>query len=73
MVIENIRICLNEDRPSANITSPGPIPVNLEVSQLNICRGSDGIFHIESPGKYKLNTFILHKLRERKVKTRTRN
>ncbi|KAJ9601040.1 hypothetical protein L9F63_000775, partial [Diploptera punctata] len=48
MILENIKICLNEDRPSANITSPGPIPINLEISQLNICRGFDGIFHIES-------------------------
>ncbi|PSN57246.1 hypothetical protein C0J52_02546 [Blattella germanica] len=49
MVIENIKICLNEDRPSANITSPGPIPINLQISQLNINRGLDGIFHIEPP------------------------
>jgi len=50
MMLDNIKLCLNEDRPSTNITSPGPIPVTLEVSELIISRGSDGIFHIESPG-----------------------
>jgi hypothetical protein len=50
MVLDNIRLCLSEDRPSANITSPGPIPINLEVSELVISRGLDGVFHIEPPG-----------------------
>lgn len=49
MRLDNIRLCLNEDRPSANITSPGPVPINLEVSELIISRGPDGIFHIEPP------------------------
>jgi hypothetical protein len=50
MKLDNIRLRLNEDRPSTNITSPGPVPVNLEVSELIISRGPDGIFHIEPPG-----------------------
>jgi hypothetical protein len=50
MVLDNIKLCLSEDRPSANITSPGPIPVNLEVSELVVSRGLDGVFHIEPPG-----------------------
>jgi hypothetical protein len=50
MVLDNIKLCLSEDRPSANITSPGPIPINLEISELVISRGLDGVFHIEPPG-----------------------
>jgi hypothetical protein len=53
--LNNIKLCLNEDRPSANITSPGPVPVNLEVSELIISRGPDGIFHIEPPGDLYLH------------------
>ncbi|XP_033611265.1 UHRF1-binding protein 1-like isoform X3 [Cryptotermes secundus] len=49
MVLDNVKLCLSEDRPSANITSPGPIPINLEVSELVISRGLDGVFHIEPP------------------------
>jgi hypothetical protein len=59
MRLDNIRHCLNEDRPSANITSPGPVPINLEVSELIISRGPDGIFHIEPPGDlYLIYTFL---------------
>jgi hypothetical protein len=56
MRLDNIKLCLNEDRPSGNITSPGPVPINLEVSELIISRGSDGIFHIEPPGDLYLNS-----------------
>jgi len=56
MRLDNIKLCLNEDRPSGNITSPGPVPINLEVSELIISRGPDGIFHIEPPGDLHLNS-----------------
>ena len=56
MRLNNIKLCLNEDRPSGNITSPGPVPKNLEVSELIISRGPDGIFHIEPPGDLYLNS-----------------
>lgn len=59
MRLDNIKLSLNEDRPSANITSPGPVPVNLEVSELIISRGPDGIFHIEPPGDLYLNSYYL--------------
>jgi hypothetical protein len=57
MRLDNIKLSLNEDRPSANITSPGPVPINLEVSELIISRGPDGIFHIEPPGDLYLNSY----------------
>lgn len=56
MRLDNIKLCLNEDRPSGNITSPGPVPINLEVSELIISRGPDGIFHIERPGDLYVNS-----------------
>lgn len=45
--LENISLRLNEDRPPNNITSPGPIPIDLNVSKLRIARDMNGVFHIE--------------------------
>ncbi|XP_018565221.1 UHRF1-binding protein 1-like [Anoplophora glabripennis] len=45
--IENVQIRLNEDRPPVNITSPGPVPIDLNVTQLYIVRNEDGVFNIE--------------------------
>ncbi|CAH0560093.1 unnamed protein product [Brassicogethes aeneus] len=44
--VENLRVHLNEDRPPVNITSPGPIPIDLNVSELYITRAEDGAFNI---------------------------
>lgn len=49
--LENIALRLNEDRPPNNITSPGPIPIDLNVSKLRIARDTSGVFHIEPVGK----------------------
>lgn len=48
--LENISVRLNEDRPPSNITSPGPIPIDLNISKLRIVRDSTGAFHIEPAG-----------------------
>ncbi|XP_020279805.1 UHRF1-binding protein 1 isoform X2 [Pseudomyrmex gracilis] len=45
--LENISLRLNEDRPPNNITSPGPIPIDLNISKLRIERDTSGVFHIE--------------------------
>lgn len=45
--LENIALHLNEDRPPNNITSPGPIPIDLDISRLRISRDIGGVFHIE--------------------------
>ncbi|KAL0134373.1 hypothetical protein PUN28_001277 [Cardiocondyla obscurior] len=45
--LENILLRLNEDRPPNNITSPGPIPIDLNISRLRIARDLSGVFHIE--------------------------
>ncbi|XP_031339303.1 UHRF1-binding protein 1-like isoform X3 [Photinus pyralis] len=44
--VENLALHLIEDRPPTNITSPGPVPMNVHISQLIITRGEDGIFNI---------------------------
>ncbi|KAG1680647.1 UHRF1-binding protein 1-like [Nymphon striatum] len=42
----NIKICLDEDRPMVNLTSPGPVPIDLNVHEIQISRNYDGVFHI---------------------------
>ncbi|RZB39563.1 UHRF1-binding protein 1-like [Asbolus verrucosus] len=44
--LDNVQLHLNEDRPPVNITSPGPIPIDLNITQLNITRSEDGVFNI---------------------------
>lgn len=44
--LDNVQLHLNEDRPPVNITSPGPIPIDLNVTQLYIMRSTDGVFNI---------------------------
>ncbi|XP_015834568.1 bridge-like lipid transfer protein family member 3A isoform X1 [Tribolium castaneum] len=44
--LDNVQVHLNEDRPPVNITSPGPIPIDLNVTQLYIMRSTDGVFNI---------------------------
>ncbi|XP_076384932.1 bridge-like lipid transfer protein family member 3B isoform X1 [Megalopta genalis] len=45
--LESISLHLNEDRPPTNITSPGPIPIDMNISKLRIMRDINGAFHIE--------------------------
>lgn len=45
--LESISLRLNEDRPPNNITSPGPIPIDLNIAKLKIVRDANGVFHIE--------------------------
>uniref|UniRef100_T1GC60 Uncharacterized protein n=1 Tax=Megaselia scalaris TaxID=36166 RepID=T1GC60_MEGSC len=50
--LENVRIKLTEDRPPVNITSPGPVPVNLAIGSMKIKRDENGILYIQpSEGK----------------------
>ncbi|KAF7989984.1 hypothetical protein HCN44_008658 [Aphidius gifuensis] len=50
--IENTKIKLNEDRPCTNITSPGPVPINLDISNLNVSRNESGIFQLNAADKF---------------------
>ncbi|KAK3923200.1 UHRF1-binding protein 1-like [Frankliniella fusca] len=49
--LENVSLHLVEDRPSNNITSPGPVPIDASISRLHISRDRSGLFLIEPPGR----------------------
>lgn len=36
-----------EDRPPVNITSPGPVPINLNICKMRIMRDDNGTFQIQ--------------------------
>lgn len=45
--LENLKITLIEDRPPINITSPGSVPINLQIGNMHIQRNEMGIFEIQ--------------------------
>ncbi|KAM7354386.1 bridge-like lipid transfer protein family member 3B isoform 3-T3 [Cochliomyia hominivorax] len=45
--VENVRINLIEDRPPVNITSPGPVPINLAIGRMHLKRDKTGLLHIQ--------------------------
>lgn len=46
VLLEDISLRLNEDRPASSISSPGAVPLQLRVGGINLQRNSDGIIHI---------------------------
>lgn len=47
ILLENVKITLIEDRPPVNITSPGAIPINLQIGHMLVKRNEMGIFEIQ--------------------------
>lgn len=47
ILLENLKIHLMEDRPPVNITSPGPVPINLNICKMRITRDDNGTFQIQ--------------------------
>ncbi|XP_017043754.1 UHRF1-binding protein 1 isoform X4 [Drosophila ficusphila] len=45
--LENVRINLLEDRPPVNITSPGPVPINLCIGRMRLERDKSGLLNIQ--------------------------
>ncbi|XP_037710154.1 UHRF1-binding protein 1-like isoform X5 [Drosophila subpulchrella] len=45
--LENVRINLLEDRPPVNITSPGPVPINLCIGRMHLERDKSGLLTIQ--------------------------
>ncbi|KAH8409916.1 hypothetical protein KR009_000845, partial [Drosophila setifemur] len=45
--LENVRINLIEDRPPVNITSPGPVPINLCIGRMRLERDKSGLLNIQ--------------------------
>ncbi|XP_072383543.1 bridge-like lipid transfer protein family member 3B [Diabrotica undecimpunctata] len=56
MTVDNVKVHLNEDRPPVNITSPGPIPIDLNVTHMYITRTEDGVFNLFPCSKSKTNS-----------------
>lgn len=44
-----MKLHLVEDRPPVNITSPGSVPIDLEIGKMRITRDETGIFKIQPP------------------------
>lgn len=47
LLLSNLKLILIEDRPPVNITSPGSVPINLQIGQMHIKRNELGIFEIQ--------------------------
>lgn len=47
LFLNNLKMTLIEDRPPVNITSPGAVPINLQIGQMHIKRNEMGIFEIQ--------------------------
>lgn len=47
ILLEDLKLTLIEDRPPVNITSPGSIPINLQIGNMKIKRNEMGIFEIQ--------------------------
>lgn len=45
--LENIKINIIEDRPPVNITSPGPLPMNVVIGKMKVVRDTFGVFQIQ--------------------------
>lgn len=54
--LENVRINLLEDRPPVNITSPGPVPINLCIGRMHLERDKSGLLTIQPIGKWLKRT-----------------
>lgn len=53
ILLENLKIHLMEDRPPVNITSPGPVPINLNICKMRITRDDTGTFQIEPDNQHE--------------------
>ncbi|KAH8403395.1 hypothetical protein KR222_011858, partial [Zaprionus bogoriensis] len=51
ITLENVRINLLEDRPPVNITSPGPVPINLCIGRMHLQRDKSGLLNIQPIGR----------------------
>lgn len=47
VLLSNVRVNIMEDRPPVNITSPGPVPIHLQIGKMRIERDRSGTFQIQ--------------------------
>lgn len=50
--LEDVKLHINEDRPPCNITSPGPIPLDVVITKLVLHRNAAGVIEIQ-PASYR--------------------
>lgn len=55
-MLENLKIHLMEDRPPVNITSPGPVPINLNICRMRITRDETGTFQIQPETQHDIDS-----------------
>lgn len=57
ILLRNVRLNLSDDRPPVNITSPGPVPVNVAIGELKVVRDASGVFHLQpTVNDFRLDT-----------------
>lgn len=72
ILLSDVKVRLIEDRPSVNITSPGPVPIELKIGKMHINRNESGVFEIQPPemNPSKQNESIIMKTdRNRELKS----
>lgn len=68
LLLKNLKLTLIEDRPPVNITSPGSIPINLQIGQMCIKRNEMGIFEIQPNDNLQSNKVFNQVLNEHEQK-----
>lgn len=58
--LKNLKLTLIEDRPPINITSPGSVPINLQIGNMHITRNEMGIFEIQPTNYNAVESNALH-------------
>lgn len=71
ILLNGVKLRLIEDRPSVNITSPGPVPIEMEIGKMHIHRNESGVFEIQPLDEdlLKCDTLAPKKERDRETKT----
>lgn len=71
ILLNGVKLRLIEDRPSVNITSPGPVPIEMQIGKMHIHRNDAGIFEIQPLDDElpKYESLAPRKERDREIKT----
>jgi hypothetical protein len=49
ILLDNVSVHMIEDRPPCNITSPGPVPIDVHLTKMLVKRSSTNVITIECP------------------------
>lgn len=69
--LSGVKLRLIEDRPSVNITSPGPVPIELQIGKMFIHRNDAGVLEVQPVDEDlpKYESLAPRKERDREIKT----